>query len=834
MSTRITDLPQAETLNGSEVMPLVQNGVTKHATLDFINQAAPAALILQQTQQAYANTVVLHDETEALKTEFEAQYLGSFPAPPVLNNDGSTLTVGAIYWNTSISSMYVWNGAEWTAFSSPSMRVHAQRFSGDGIQTDFLMTLGVSSASLVDVFINGIYQNKNTFTVEDTLISFSEPPPSGTENVEVLIAIATAIGETDASLVSYKVTDDSETVRTVQSKLREFVSVKDFGAVGDGVTDDTEAVQAAIDAAINELHFEDNKTYCISSALNINKSNLRIIGRGATLDGSAQPASVSLSDRFALRVEGAWAGAAISVSGAVAEGAVALTVSSTSGLSAGDLALVYSISEFFPANATGTSTYKGSLHRIRSIDSGTTLTLSDGVLYDYTSATDTRVRKITPVENVHISNLNVVMGGLNKAHCGIFLRWASNVTLMDCSTDQTEDTGVRLEYVYHGRITGGRFTNANDPADGTSGVTGNTGCAVCVSAASRNFVLEKAFMAGCRHAVTGGAFHPPAHILVKDCVIAGNRSSAYATSYALDCHEDTIYWTFDGNHVSGANTTTGTGGILIRGQHAKVVNNTITNVQQHGILVQSFDNPGVLIGANIRGNTITRPRLNGICVIGSSAAEVFDLQIIDNNIVSPGAEGIEVRGTTRGVIKGTTVRGVTAASMNAIRLVGTAATAGNQNKDITIVGNAADSATDYAVRADWANGLVIADNEFSGITLDVLRLVNCSNVAVSGNKLETNTSSRSAVYLDSCVGVAVSGGTFRNTVAASGTSSGVYILGASTDIAVTGINARSFNRGVYSVSPANFISVAGVNCRTCTTASVDISASANTAVAGNL
>lgn len=278
MSTRITDLPQAETLNGSEVMPLVQNGVTKHATLDFINQAAPAALILQQTQQAYANTVVLHDETEALKTEFEAQYLGSFPAPPVLNNDGSTLTVGAIYWNTSISSMYVWNGAEWTAFSSPSMRVHAQRFSGDGIQTDFLMTLGVSSASLVDVFINGIYQNKNTFTVEDTLISFSEPPPSGTENVEVLVAIATAIGETDASLVSYKVADESETVRNVQSKLRETVSVKDFGVLGNG-TDETIKIQAALDAGLGPVTFPPG-IYGVTSEIVVPDGS-GIIGAGA-------------------------------------------------------------------------------------------------------------------------------------------------------------------------------------------------------------------------------------------------------------------------------------------------------------------------------------------------------------------------------------------------------------------------------------------------------------------------------------------------------------------------------------------------------------------------
>jgi hypothetical protein len=51
---------------------------------------------------------------------------------------------------------------------------------------------------------------------------------------------------TDASLVTYTPAGTGAVTTTVQTKLRESVSVKDFGATGNGSTDDTAAIQAAI------------------------------------------------------------------------------------------------------------------------------------------------------------------------------------------------------------------------------------------------------------------------------------------------------------------------------------------------------------------------------------------------------------------------------------------------------------------------------------------------------------------------------------------------------------------------------------------------------------
>jgi hypothetical protein len=46
--------------------------------------------------------------------EFDDRYLGSKTSAPTVDNDGNALLTGALYWNTTSSNLFVWDGSVWT------------------------------------------------------------------------------------------------------------------------------------------------------------------------------------------------------------------------------------------------------------------------------------------------------------------------------------------------------------------------------------------------------------------------------------------------------------------------------------------------------------------------------------------------------------------------------------------------------------------------------------------------------------------------------------------------------------------------------------------------
>lgn len=76
--------------------------------------------------------------------------------------------------------------------------------------------------------------------------------------------------------VTFTAAGSGATLRNLVDKVREVVSVKDFGAVGDGVADDTAAIQAAIDSAIatNRGVYVPSGTYKVSANLNVSAAQL--------------------------------------------------------------------------------------------------------------------------------------------------------------------------------------------------------------------------------------------------------------------------------------------------------------------------------------------------------------------------------------------------------------------------------------------------------------------------------------------------------------------------------------------------------------------------------
>ena len=186
-----------------------------------------------------------------------------------------------LYWNMgdNVQLRITAAGMNYIAGSTASTTLE-QSFTATQGQTVFTLTNFdyAPGTNNLAVFVNGSKQVSGTNYTETNVntVTFTTGLNVG-DVVEFLSNLSVAAGTIYATDINYNEGATGAVTRTLESKLQESVSVKDFGAIGDGTTDDTAAIQNALSSG-NNIYFPQG-TYIISSAL-VPSSNQTIFGAG--------------------------------------------------------------------------------------------------------------------------------------------------------------------------------------------------------------------------------------------------------------------------------------------------------------------------------------------------------------------------------------------------------------------------------------------------------------------------------------------------------------------------------------------------------------------------
>ena len=217
----------------------------------------------------------------------------------VLNNSSNTL-IGTFDNISGINSNFI------------SFTNSQQIITATANQTVFNLSItyqvGTNSLS---VFVDGVNQYGPGAQYAYTETSSTSVTFTNGLHVGALVKFTTSqqqgAGAVNASQVTYNPAGTGAVATNVQAKLRQYVSVKDFGAVGDGTTDDTTALQNAINAVASGggVYFPAG-VYKITSGLTISTNTIRLYGDAAYLNGVTIKAGAASLDMLTVSSYGAF------------------------------------------------------------------------------------------------------------------------------------------------------------------------------------------------------------------------------------------------------------------------------------------------------------------------------------------------------------------------------------------------------------------------------------------------------------------------------------------------------------------------------------------------
>lgn len=252
-----------------------------------------ASIRAQDLNDNFLQNIYYSEETREITNEATA---GVIP-------DGSIGT--AKLANSAVTTAKVADGSITTAKLDPSINLGAipdggvttAKLANGAVTTLKLADNSISTAKLIDGAVTsakldpsigiGLIPDGSVTTAKlaDSAITTIKIADANITNAKLAneivdnskVAVNAAINSTK---LAFTQTGTGAAARTVASKFTEYVSVKDFGATGDGVTDDTTAIQNAFNTAAGIAVYFPSGTYVVSSTVTVSASKL-VFGDGS-------------------------------------------------------------------------------------------------------------------------------------------------------------------------------------------------------------------------------------------------------------------------------------------------------------------------------------------------------------------------------------------------------------------------------------------------------------------------------------------------------------------------------------------------------------------------
>lgn len=442
------------------------------------------------------------------------------------------------------------------------------------------------------------------------------------------------------------IVENGATYRIPRTWIAPEFNALSFGAVGDGVTDDSSALQSAITAAsaVRGVVLLPQGTYrCLSAITVSGPLTIRGTGPSSVLDFSSATGTM-----VGVTVQGSQA-SGVPLNANATEGSETLNVPST-GFATGDWVKVYS-----SAVTGSTSTPKGEISRI---NDAATMALYDPLCDTYNTADSASVAKLTLVENVTFADFKI-LGPVDNSvtFSGILCDRTQGVRVESVNFEYCHFYGVAMQDSIQWSISNCSFTRSE---------SGSLAYGIAVYNASQDGTIVNCRGFRLRHLVTHGGFSTrngvARRIVISNCVSSQSRNSGF------DVHAGPEDITFTGCSVMGSesdgftiecSSATVTGctvrdsvgpGVHINTQSLKPLDVTVTGCRisgkgsaltRRGIQLQvqpgyeSFDN------VSITGNNVADCRY-GISVINAQTGRVDNLTITGNSFKRCGQNGESV------------------------------------------------------------------------------------------------------------------------------------------------------------------------------------------------